>query len=64
MTSFANSPKLVKGGIVMIDPETPTAQRIIALLWKSMRACSQHKACVVMAKAPDLRKNLMTNEYN
>jgi len=31
MTSFANSPKLLKAGIVLIDPETARVQRIIAL---------------------------------
>ena len=31
MTTFPNSPKLHKGGIVLIDPETASAQRIIAL---------------------------------
>jgi hypothetical protein len=31
MTSFANSPKLLKGGIVLIDPVTTSVKRIIAL---------------------------------
>lgn len=31
MTSFPNSPKLLKGGIVLIDPVTSQPQRIIAL---------------------------------
>jgi len=31
MTSFPNSPKLVKGGIVMIDPESAVVRRIITL---------------------------------
>jgi hypothetical protein len=31
MTSFANSPKLLKGGIVLIDPESGNVGRIIAL---------------------------------
>jgi hypothetical protein len=31
MTTFPNSPKLLKGGIVLIDPTTSTVQRIIAL---------------------------------
>lgn len=31
MTTFPNSPKLLKGGIVLIDPMTSTVQRIIAL---------------------------------
>ena len=31
MTTFPNSPKLLKGGIVLIDPETAVVQRIIAL---------------------------------
>lgn len=31
MTTFPNSPRLLKGGIVLIDPETAAVQRIIAL---------------------------------
>lgn len=31
MTTFPNSPKLIKGGLVLIDPETAMVQRIIAL---------------------------------
>ena len=31
MTSFTGSPRLVKGGIVLIDPETSAVQRIITL---------------------------------
>ncbi len=31
MSSFPNSPKLLKGGIVLIDPTTSVVQRIIAL---------------------------------
>jgi hypothetical protein len=31
MTSFPNSPKLLKGGIVLIDPVTSAVERIIAL---------------------------------
>jgi hypothetical protein len=31
MTSFPNSPKLLKGGIVLIDPDTSAVQRIIVL---------------------------------
>lgn len=31
MASFPNSPRLLKGGIVVIDPETSTVQRIITL---------------------------------
>jgi hypothetical protein len=31
MTSFPNSPKLLKGGIVLIDPESGSVLRIIAL---------------------------------
>jgi hypothetical protein len=31
MSSFPNSPKLLKGGIVLIDPTTAAIQRIIAL---------------------------------
>jgi hypothetical protein len=31
MTSFPNSPKLLKGGIVLIDPVTSAVKRIIAL---------------------------------
>jgi hypothetical protein len=31
VTTFPNSPKLLKGGIVLIDPETSAVQRIISL---------------------------------
>ena len=31
MTTFPNSPRLLKGGSVLIDPETAAVQRIIAL---------------------------------
>jgi len=31
MTSFPNSPKLLKGGIVLIDPVTSAVKRIISL---------------------------------
>ena len=31
MSTFPNSPKLIKGGIVLLDPETSALQRIIAL---------------------------------
>ena len=31
MTSFPNSPKVLKGGIVLIDPESARVQRIISL---------------------------------
>ncbi|BFU92795.1 MAG: hypothetical protein NTAFB01_39820 [Nitrospira sp.] len=31
MTTFPNSPKLLKGGLVLIDPETAMVQRIVAL---------------------------------
>lgn len=31
MTTFPNSPRLIKGGIVLIDPTTSAVQRIIAL---------------------------------
>ena len=31
MTTFPNSPRLLKGGIVLIDPGTSAVQRIITL---------------------------------
>jgi hypothetical protein len=31
MTGFPNSPRLLKGGIVLLDPDTSAVQRIIAL---------------------------------
>ena len=31
MTTFPNSPRLLKGGIVLIDPDTSAVRRIIAL---------------------------------
>jgi hypothetical protein len=31
MTSFPNSPRLLKGGIVLLDPDTSAVQRIISL---------------------------------
>jgi hypothetical protein len=31
MTTFPNSPRLLKGGLVLIDPETSAVQRVITL---------------------------------
>ena len=31
MTTFPNSPRVLKGGIVLIDPDTSAVQRIIVL---------------------------------
>ena len=31
MTTFPNSPRLLKGGIVLIDPESGAVKRVIAL---------------------------------
>ncbi len=31
MTHFPNSPRLLKGGIVLVDPETSAVQRVVAL---------------------------------
>ena len=31
MTTFPNSPRLIKGGIVLIDPDTAVVRRIIVL---------------------------------
>ncbi len=31
MTTFPGSPRLLKGGIVLVDPDTGTVQRIIVL---------------------------------
>lgn len=36
MTTFPGSPRLLKGGIVLIDPETAAVQRIIALQYNPM----------------------------
>jgi len=30
MVTFPNSPRLIKGGIVLIDPDTSAVKRIIA----------------------------------
>ena len=35
MSSFPNSPRLVKGGIVLIDPESAQVRRVIALQYNS-----------------------------
>lgn len=35
MTGLSNSPKLIKGGLVLIDAETATVQRIISLQYNS-----------------------------
>jgi hypothetical protein len=32
MSSFSQSPKLLKAGLVLIDPESAAVQRIIALI--------------------------------
>jgi hypothetical protein len=31
MSTFPNSPRLLKGGLVLLDPDTSAAHRIIAL---------------------------------
>lgn len=31
MTTFSNSPRLIKGGIVLIDPDTGAVKRIVVL---------------------------------
>ena len=31
MSAFPNSPRLLKGGIVLVDPDSGTVQRMIAL---------------------------------
>ncbi len=31
MTGFSNSPRLIRGGIVLIDPDTGQVRRVIAL---------------------------------
>ena len=31
MSAFANSPRLVKGGIVLVDPDSGAVQKVIAL---------------------------------
>lgn len=35
MTTFPNSPKLIKGGLVLIDPESARVQRIISLQYNA-----------------------------
>jgi hypothetical protein len=35
MTTFPGSPKLIKGGIVLLNPDTSAVQRIIALQYNS-----------------------------
>lgn len=34
MSTFPNSPRLLEGGIVLVDPDTAAVQRIISL-WRS-----------------------------
>lgn len=31
MTTFPNSPRLLKGGIILVDPETAAVLKVIAL---------------------------------
>lgn len=35
MSSFPNSPKLVKGGLVLVDPETAQVQRVVSLQYNA-----------------------------
>ena len=35
MTSFPNSPKLIKGGLVLVDPESAQVQRVISLQYNA-----------------------------
>ena len=41
MTTFPNSPRLLKGGIVLLDPNTGAVLRIIALQYNpdTLRRC-------------------------
>jgi hypothetical protein len=45
MSAFPNSPRLVKGGIVLVDPDSGAAQKIIVLQYSPdtlTRSCNGH----------------------
>ena len=61
MATFPNSPKLIKGGIVLLNPDTSAVQRIIALQYNSDRLAvpSRFKAwvpTVIARKGHDIPK--------
>ena len=58
MTSFPNSPKLLKGGIVLIDPDTSAVLRIIALQYNpdSLSRTLQIKALAEGADRSDVMR--------
>ena len=52
MTSFPNSPRLLKGGIVLIDPDTGAVQRIIALQYNPDTLTRSSRASSLVGFAP------------
>ncbi len=44
MTTFPGSPRLLKGGIVLIDPDTSAVSRIIMLQYNPGTLCNMSQA--------------------
>ena len=61
MTTFPNSPRLIKGGIVLIDPDSGAVQRIITLqynpdtLTRSLQVGSELASGIESGTLPHLR---------
>jgi len=58
MTAFTGSPKLLKGGIVLIDPATAQVQRIIALQYNPESLSRTLQVQGVLAKTAANPRNL------
>jgi len=56
MTTFPNSPRLLKGGIVLIDPDSSAVPRVITLQYNPDTLSRTLQA--VLEKTPELQKRL------
>ena len=45
MSAFPNSARLVKGGLVLVDPDTGTVQKIIVLQYNQGKLARSWQAC-------------------
>ncbi len=52
MSSFPNSPRLLKGGIVLLDPDTSAVLRIIRLQYNPNTLTYSPQAQAMEAEAP------------
>ena len=58
MTTFPGSPRLLRSGIVLIDPETAAVQRIIALQYNPKTLSRSLEVQSVQAEGADRSKAL------